>query len=325
MRNPTTVPPNRFSLAALKDIAARLAALAVLMVGLSFLSKDFLSWDNLRIVGLQNSVIGICAVGETIIIIAGGIDLAVGSVMAFSGILCAQVLVAGGSPMLAALVGVGAGGLWGLFSGVATAKGKLPAFIATLGAMGMARGLSLVLANGEAIYTQGRFSSLAAGKFLGVPIPALLLGVVAVSAGILLTRTSFGRRIYALGGNPESARLSGINIDRMTIMVFVLNGLLTGLAGVVLTSRTGLGDPQAGKSAELDAIGAAVVGGASLLGGQGTISGAMIGLAIIAVIGNGIDLLASRISNPDFWQPVILGIVIVTAVLYDTRRRRTQK
>lgn len=312
----------KVSLGTLKEIAARLAALAALVVVLSLLSQDFLKWDNLRGMSLQNAVIGILAVGETVVIIAGGIDLSVGSVMAFSGIACAHALVAGWDPWIAGLVGVCAGGTWGLFNGVATSKGRLPAFIVTLGSMGMARGLSLVFSSGQTIYVGPNFGTLASGRLLGIPIPAVILGVVSIASALMLTRTGVGRWIYALGGNPESARLSGINVDRTTILVFLMNGLLTGLAGVVLTSRTGLGDPNAGRSAELDAIGAAVVGGASLLGGQGNIGGALIGLAIIAVIGNGIDLLAGRISDPDYWQPVILGIVVIGAVLYDTRRRR---
>jgi ribose transport system permease protein len=302
------------------DWVGPLVALLVMGAALSFAARDFLTGDNLANVARQAAVIAILAVAETIVIIGGGIDLSVGSLTALTGVTAA-VLMSSGTPMAiaaACLAGILCGLACGATSGLLTAYGRMPSFIATLGMMGIARGVAFVVTAGQNVTLPAAFPEFAAAEALGVPVPALVAAVVAVAAHILLSRTVPGRHTYAIGGNAEAARLSGIPVKRVVTILFALSGLLSGIAGLVLTSRLTIGQPTAGQGYELDAIAAAVIGGASLMGGQGTVPGTVVGAAIIGVLRNGLNLLNVEV----FWQQVAIGVIIIAAVFFDQFRRR---
>lgn len=302
------------------DWVGPLVALLVMGAALSFAARDFLTGDNLANVARQAAVIAILAVAETIVIIGGGIDLSVGSVTALTGVTAAVVMSRGTPAAIAAacLAGILCGLACGAISGLLTAYGRMPSFIATLGMMGIARGVAFVVTAGQNVTLPAAFPEFAAAEALGIPVPALVAAVVAVAAHILLSRTVPGRHTYAIGGNAEAARLSGIPVKRVVTILFALSGLLSGIAGLVLTSRLTIGQPTAGQGYELDAIAAAVIGGASLMGGQGTIPGTAVGAAIIGVLRNGLNLLNVEV----FWQQVAIGVIIIAAVFFDQFRRR---
>ncbi|UCH33019.1 MAG: ABC transporter permease [Armatimonadota bacterium] len=296
-----------------------LAALIVMGVILSFASPHFLTPNNLATVAVQASAVAILAVAETMVIISGNIDLSVGSVLALCGCAAALLMRSGVGIAPSVLLGVALGVGVGTLSGALTAFGRMPSFIVTLGMMGIARGAALIITGGVNVFgVPQRFADLSMARRVGIPLPALLAGAVAVAAHVVLTRTSLGRSIYAIGGNPEAARLSGIPVKRVVTIIFAIAGLLSALAGLALTSRLSIGQPTAGVGYELDAIAAAVIGGASLMGGQGTVAGTLIGALIMAVLRNGCDLL--RV--PVFWQQVAIGVIIIAAVFLDQFRRR---
>jgi len=293
-------------------------ALVVLSGAVALASPNFLTIENLFAVGVQTAVVAIIAVGETLVIIGGHIDLSVGSVLALSGVLAALLMAGGLDPWLASLCGVAAGTACGLMNGLLTTRIRMPSFVVTLGVMGIARGSALTLSGARNIFgLPPSFKVLAAGGILGLPLPIIIVAAVAAAAHILLARSSFGRAAYAIGGNLEAARLSGINVGGIVTGLFVICGFLSGLAGIVLTSRLTIGQPTAAQGYELDAIAAAVIGGASLMGGQGSISGAIVGALIMAVLRNACDLL----NVPIYWQQIAIGAVIIAAVAYDHLRR----
>jgi len=303
----------------LADWLGPLVALVVMAGAFAIASPHFLTRNNLSSVAVQASAIAILAVAETLVIIAGGIDLGVGSVLALAGVAAAIAMSGGLAIPLACLAGLGCGLACGLTSGLLSTYGRMPSFIATLGVMGIARGTSLIVSGGENIFgLPGGFTELALVSWAGLPLPALVALAVAGLGHLLLTRTAFGRSVYAIGGNAEAARLSGIPVKRVVTIIFVISGLLAALSGLVLTSRLSIGQPTAGAGYELDAIAAAVIGGASLMGGQGTIPGALIGATIMGVLRNGCDLL----HVPPFWQQVAIGVIIISAVFIDQFRRR---
>ncbi|MEU4571149.1 ABC transporter permease [Nonomuraea sp. ATR24] len=296
-----------------------IAALVVLVIALSLLSSDFLSLTNLLNVGVQAAVTAILAFGSTFVIVTGGIDLSVGSVAALSAITLAWTATEGGLPWPAAVVlSLATGVACGLVNAVLIAYGKLPPFIATLAMLGIARGLALVISQGSPISMPEAVSHLGdtVGRFL--PIPVLVMLVMGVVAAIILNRTFPGRAMYAIGGNEEAARLSGIKVSRIKLITYALSGAFAAVAGVVLASRLASAQPQAAAGYELDAIAAVVIGGASLSGGKGRALGTLVGALILAVLRNGLNLL----SVSAFWQQVVIGVVIALAVLVDTLRRR---
>lgn len=297
-----------------------LTALALLVVVMSLMSGDFLTAQNLLNVGVQAAVIAVLAFGVTFVIISGGIDLSVGSVAALSATMLAWLATVEGVPVwLAVPLAAATGTAAGLVSGALVAYGKLPPFIATLAMLSIGRGLSLVLSEGSPISLPSSVSRLGDSVGGWLPVPVLIMVVMGVITAVILRRTFAGRAMYAIGGNEEAARLSGIRVKRHKLGVYALSGLFAAVAGVILASRLASAQPQAAQGYELDAIAAVVIGGASLAGGVGTASGTLIGALILAVLRNGLNLL----SVSAFWQQVVIGVVIALAVLFDTVRRRS--
>lgn len=291
-----------------------LLGLLGLCILLWILTPYFLTPSNLLNVLQQSTINAIIAVGMTFVIITAGIDLSVGSVMAFSGVVLGSCLHAGFPLGFSLMLGLGVGLGSGLVNGLLITYGHLPPFIATLGMMSVARGVALV-------YTQGRpisgfseeFRSFATGEILHIPTPILIMAGIYAVAHFLLTRTKLGRYSYAIGGNEEAAILSGVNVKFYKTAVYGLAGLLSGVAAVILTARLNSAQPIAGIMYELDAIAATVIGGTSLMGGEGTIVGTLIGALIMGVIRNGLNLLGVS----SYIQQIIIGSVIILAVLMD--------
>lgn len=297
------------------------AGLALLFTFFSLTTKGFLTRDNLITVGVQIAVVAILAIGQTFVIVAGGIDLSVGSVLALAGMVTALLLLRGYPPGLSITAGIGVGGLCGLVNGLLVTWARLPSFIVTLGMMGICRGAAQIPTQAQATdVLPEAFTRLGHERLLHgyLPVPMLILLAVAVVAHFVLGYTRMGRYCYAMGSNLEAARLSGVNVRLYMTVVFAICGALCGLAGVVGSARLSIGDPTAGMGYELDAIAAVVIGGASLMGGIGTIAGTMIGALIMAVLRNGCDL-----NNIEpYWQAVVIGAVIILAVLVDRFRHR---
>jgi len=303
----------------MKRIAGALATFAVICIILSLASPVFLSVENLTNVLMQVCVTAILAAGMSLIIIAGGIDLSVGSILALSAALCAGTLKAGAPVALAMLTGLAAGTFLGMANGGLIAFLRLPPFIATLGMMGIARGLAYVYLGGAPLFTfPPEYRFLAEGRLLGIPMPIWIMVLVFILAHILAGRTAFGRAVYAIGGNEEAARLSGIPVRARKVAIYALGGLAAGLAGLILSARLDSAEPQAGDGYELDAIAAVVMGGASLSGGEGTIFGSLVGALIMGVVRNGLNLL----NVSAYWQKVAIGSIILLAVLVDSIRKK---
>ncbi|MGV9356193.1 ABC transporter permease/substrate-binding protein [Streptomyces misionensis] len=296
-----------------------LTALIVLVIALSALSGDFLTTDNLLNIGVQAAVTAILAFGVTFVIVAAGIDLSVGSVAALSATVLAWSATQHGVPVaLAVVLAVATGVAAGLVNGFLIAYGKLPPFIATLAMLSVGRGLALVISGGVPIPFPDSVSHL--GDTLGdwLPVPVLVMIVMGLLAAFVLGRTYIGRSMYAIGGNEEAARLSGLRVKKQKLAIYALSGVFAAVAGIVLASRLSSAQPQAADGYELDAIAAVVIGGASLAGGTGKASGTLVGALILAVLRNGLNLL----NVSAFWQQVVIGVVIALAVLLDTVRRK---
>lgn len=295
--------------------------LFVLVLGLvlSITAPYFLSTTNISAIFVQMSVIAIITVGQTMVIITAGIDLSVSTVVGLSGVVATMLVVNAHQPIaVGMLTGAVVGAAAGFLNGALVTVIRLPPFIATLGTLSAIGGIALLITNGQPIAAPTAFDVLGDGHLGPVPVPIVVMVVVAAAGWFVLARTTLGRSAYAIGSNYETARLSGIPVRRVLISVYTIQGLLAGLAGVIVASRVVTGDPTAGTNYNLDAIAAAVIGGASLFGGEGTVIGGLIGALLLELISNGGDLL--NISN--FWQDVILGIVIIVAVAYDQLRRR---
>jgi ribose/xylose/arabinose/galactoside ABC-type transport system permease subunit len=291
-----------------------LVGLLLLCLILWALTPYFLTLSNLLNIAEQTTIIAIVAVGMTFVIITAGIDLSVGSVLALSGIIMANALHAGVPLLLALLAGTGTGLLCGLVNGLLVAKGHLPPFISTLGMMSVARGAALVFTEGRSIsgFSES-FRYFASGKILHIPMPVLIMLATYIVAHLILTKTKLGRYTYAIGGNENAAILSGVNVWFHKCVIYSLCGLLSGLAAIILTARLNSAQPIAGIMYELDAIAATVIGGTSLMGGEGTIWGTLVGALIMGVLRNGLTLLG--ISS--FVQQIVIGSVIILAVLLD--------
>jgi ribose/xylose/arabinose/galactoside ABC-type transport system permease subunit len=303
-----------------------IAVFALLCVAASILTGGtFLQPDNLRNVLRQVSMESIIAVGMTLVIISGGIDLSVGSTVALTGVVTCLTMTNLPGPFLfvfpvSVLAGILVGAVCGAFNGFFVTKFDIPPFITSLAVMTAARGLSYIICGGQPIWNlPDGFSWVGRGFVFGfVPVPVIIMFLFVIAGHIFLSQTKYGRRIYAVGGNAEAARLSGINVKQYLFLVYVLTGILAAAAGIILASRLGAGDPKSGMMWELNVIAAVVVGGTSLNGGEGSIIGTFFGALIIGVVNNTLNLM-----NVDaYWQQVVLGSVILSAVLLDKMKNR---
>jgi ribose transport system permease protein len=299
---------------------AAAGALIVVFVFLSIASPVFLTADNLFNIGVQTSYTAVIAIGITLVIITAGIDLSVGSVAALSGVVGVVLMANAGVPVVPAILGgILVGAACGLVNGLLVSVAGLNPFIATLGMLSVARGLVYIPTNAKSVFgAPDSFRLLGQGVIGSIPIPIIVVAAVAVVGYFVLSRTKLGRYAYAMGSNREAARLSGIPIRRYLTAVYVISGALAGFGGMIAASQVASGQPNFGIGLELDAIAAAVIGGASLFGGQGTVVGTLIGAFLIALIRNGSVLLDVNI----YYQQVIIGVVIWIAVLWDQYRRR---
>ena len=292
-------------------------AFIVICIILSIATPYFFTAQNILIVLRQVSINGILAIGVTFVIIAGGIDLSLGSVVALTGVVAASFAHPGAyALMVPDMMGVLAGAVIGAINGLTITLGKVAPFIVTLGMMTIARGLALVWSNGRPVTNLSpAFNYIGGGDLLHIPVPILLFILVITVSAIILKYTRIGRYIYAVGGNENAARAAGIRVNGVKMFAYIICSGMAGLAGIILASRITTGQPNAGIAYELDAIAAVVIGGASLLGGRGSIAGTVIGVLIIGVINNGLDLL----NVTSYYQQIIKGIIIVGAVLLDRK------
>lgn len=314
-------PPSRFSLDNTLTLLQRLGSvigLVLLVIALSILSPDFLTTGNLLTVLRQVSINALIAFGMTFVILTGGIDLSVGALLAFSGAVTAGVMAAGQSAGLAICAGLGIGTLLGLINGVLVSWGRVAPFIATLGMMTLVRGLTLSYTQGRPIGVSNTGFALLGDGYVAhlIPIPVIWMFVLFAVCGFVLRGTVFGRHIFAIGGNEEAARLSGVRVWAIKLGVYGLSGLLSAFAGIVLTSRLYSAQATAGSGYELDAIAAVVLGGTSLSGGRGWLFGTLVGALLIGFLNNGLNLLGVS----SFYQQVVKGAVILIAVLIDRRK-----
>lgn len=295
-------------------------SLIALCLLITVLEPKFISAGNLAGVARQTAVITIMAIGMTIVMVSGGIDLSVGSMMALASVMGAFAMVSGAPVILGIATCVAAGAVCGLINGTAIATLRIPPFIVTLGAMGIYRGVTLLVTDGKAVVgLPSGFGYLAEGNLFGLlPVPLAIVLVVALAVHFLLTSTRPGRYCYAIGSNLEAARYAGVRVSRYQIMFYAILGALAGLAGAIESARLVTGQPTAGEGYELRVIAAVVIGGGSLSGGQGTALGTIIGALIMGVLANGANLLG--ISS--FAQQVVIGAVIVLAVTFDEFQRR---
>jgi ribose/xylose/arabinose/galactoside ABC-type transport system permease subunit len=299
-----------------------LIGLVVLGAVLSALTPYFLSVSNLLNIAEQTSINATVAVGMTFVILSGGIDLSVGSIVALSGVVLGLALRDGQPLVLAVLLALTVGIICGQINGTLIDRGGLPPFIVTLGMMSIARGAALVITEGRPVSGfDETFRSIATARIGFVPAPVLIMTSVYLIAHFVLARTTFGRYVYAIGGNEEAARLSGVRIHLHKSLIYAVSGLTSAVAAVILTARLNSAQPIAGMMYELDAIAATVIGGTSLMGGEGTLAGTLVGALIMGVLRNGLNLLGVS----SFLQQIVIGGVIVGAVLVDTvlKRHRT--
>ncbi len=293
--------------------------LAALFVGLCIASPHFLTSTNLSSVVRQTAVINIMALGMTIIIIAGGIDLSVGSILAMGGLLGTMAMEKGLPIPVGVAVGISAGMFCGWVNGIATTKLRINPFIVTLGTLGIVRGLALIISGGLPVHQiPAGFSFLGEGNLLKVPFVLWILLVCAVAVHVILEHTCLGRYAFAIGSNPEAALYAGINVGFYTTAVYTIGGMLTGLSGMIEASRLMTGQPTAGQGYELQAIAAVVIGGGSLRGGEGSVMGTLVGAFIMGLLANGSDLLGIS----PYLQQAIIGAVIILAVAFDELRKR---
>lgn len=291
--------------------------LVIIMLFFTIMKAKFLTVPNMLNMLRQTSINGLLAIGMTFVVLTGGIDLSVGSIVGASGMFAALVArTETGMPWyLALLVGLAVGLALGLLNGVIIAYLKVPAFIATLGMLSIARGVTFMASNAKPVPGLGtEFLKIGGGSVGIIPIPIIILVLVLIICYIILYKTRYGRYVFATGGNPISARVSGINVKMVICSVYMISGILAGLAGVILTSRVTSGLAASGDGYEVDAIAAAVIGGNSLSGGRGRLWGTIIGFLIMGVMNNGLDMMAVS----SYWQLVIKGIIIIGAVMLDS-------
>nr|WP_280520323.1 sugar ABC transporter permease [Lactococcus nasutitermitis] len=301
-----------------------LIALIALMIIITAINPNFLTTNNLLNLLLQVTANGFIAFGMTFVILTSGIDLSVGAILALSSAISAG-LIAQGMPLpLAVLIAILLGGFLGAINGLLVAYGKLAPFIVTLATQMVYRGATLVFTNGNPItkHMSGFFLAyIGQGYLFGIPFPVILMVIVFIILYILLHKTAFGKSVYALGGNEKAAYISGVKLNKVKVIIYTISGVMSALSGLIITSRLSSATPQAGTGYEMYAIAAVVLGGTSLMGGKGRMTGTIIGVLIIGVLNNGLNI----IGVSAFWQQVIEGIVILIAVLVDVLRNKTSK
>jgi len=316
----SVAPSRRIWRHLLADYGIVLAFLLLCLI-LGLANSNFFTWGNWVNILRQTSINGILAIGMTYVILTRGIDLSVGSLLAVSGIVAASFVTGPQAqhPMLGIAAGLAVGLVLGMINGGLVARLAVAPFVATLGMLSVARGLTQIYNDGMPIASLSpAFRTIGMGMWAGLPVPVIILLFTYLIFWFLLRYTTFGRAVYAVGGNEKSAKTSGINTRRVIFTVYAISGLLSALAGLILTARTSSALPQAGIAYELDAIAAVVIGGTSLSGGVGSLTGTMIGALIIGVINNGLDLMGVD----SYYQQVIKGVIIVAAVLLDVSRRK---
>lgn len=302
-----------------KKETAIFLALVAIMLGITLVAPTFMTWSNLYLVSRQVALVAVVALGELFVILTAGIDLSVGSVLGLAGVTTAMALNAGVPPALAVLIGLATGLAAGFINGAFISYVKIPPFIVTLGMLSMARGAIWIITQGWPVTSiPESFLWIAQGDVLGIPVPVVLMVIVAIIAHIVLTRTAFGRRVFAIGGNEKVTFLSGINVKRIKFILYGICGCLASLIGVVLVARFQSAQAAMGEGWELDAIAAAVIGGTSLMGGSGSVIGVIIGAAIMGVIRNGLVLM--KVSP--YWQTAVIGAIIVLAAIIDRLKNR---
>ena len=297
-----------------------LIVLVVLSAAMAMLSPVFLSVNNLFNIILATATFGVLAIGATFVISSAGLDLSLGSVLGLSSVVGAALVVTLEWPWYFAILGsLLAGTMAGAFNGFIVTRGLVPAFIVTLGMLGIARGLALIISGGRGIYgLPNEILFLGQARPLGVPTPVFILAIVAIISHYILAHTRFGHHTLALGDNEAAAKATGIDISRQRMLLYMLSGLMAGIAGLIFTARVNTGDPTAGLNYELLAITAAIIGGTNLFGGRGSILGTMIGALIMGVLQNGLNLLAVQA----YYQQMAIGIVLIAAVWLDQVRDR---
>lgn len=295
-------------------------AFLAICITLSLISPKFLTVQNLMIIVTQVSINALLAFGVTFVIITGGIDLSIGSIVAVVGVVAASFAHPDTYPVIVPIgAGLLTGILFGTLNGFVITRSNVPPFIVTLGTMTIGRGLALILSKGRPVSNiSDEFNFLGGGKLFGIPMLILILIVTFIVCTIVLRKTVSGRYMYAVGGNEQASRASGIQVPRVKMLVYVLSGGLAALAGILLTSRISTGQPNAGAGFELDAIAAAIIGGTSTSGGTGTMTGTLVGALLIGVISNGLDLL--NVSS--YYQQVVMGVIIVGAVVLDSMNQK---
>ncbi|SMG60377.1 ABC transporter permease [Paraburkholderia susongensis] len=297
-----------------------LVGLIVISVFMVVMTDNFLSVGNLQNIALQSSINGIIAVGMTAAILTGGVDLSVGAVVALSGTLCAGMMVRFGMPVfVAVLLGIAVGAVFGMFNGYCVAYLRMPSIIVTLATMGVARGLALIYTGGYPIDgLPDSFSFLGDGVVAGIKVPILVMLLTYAIAFVLLNLAPFGRYVYAIGGNEEATRLSGVRVARYKLLVYALSGLTAAIAGIVLASRITSGQPGAGVGFELDAIAAVVMGGTSIAGGRGAILGTLVGALLLGVLNNGLNIMGVS----PYLQLIVKGGIVLLAIFISRETRR---
>ena len=293
---------------------ATLMILAIFLIAMAFLTDRFYTFNNLMNVGRQISMNAIIAIGMTLVIITGGIDLSVGGVCALSCCMCARVLNNTQNIFLAIIVALAIGVAVGLFNGFIISKTGIAPFIVTLSTVSIVNGLTLVITNSSPMpISNDAFKQIGQGALLNVPVPIYIMAMVAVIAAFVMSKTKFGRYIYAIGGNERSAIVAGIRVNMVKLIVYVASGFLAAFTAVIYTARLSSGVPSLGDGFEMDAITAAVIGGASLSGGQGSIPGTLIGAVVIGILNNALNLLNIN----SYYQDIVTGVVVLLAVLFD--------
>lgn len=312
-----------FNLHSLRELGIFIVFLVILAVLMILSPNAFARPTNLINILKQASINGILAAGMTFVILSGGIDLSVGSTVALTGVIAASFAHPGEYPLFVPIIlAAGAGSFIGFLNGLGVAYGNIPSFIVTLGSMTIVRGLALIASRGQPVFNLSKSFEHIAGGFIFEYIPHLVVFFVCVAgiAGFILTKTVFGRHVYAVGGNETAAKVSGVNVGYIKVAVYTIAGFLAGIAGLLLASRIVSGNPTAGAGYELDAIAAVIIGGVSMSGGAGKWYGTVIGALIIAVIGNGLDILGVS----SYFQLIIKGSIIIVAVLLDMKGKGKQ-